>query len=55
MQHLPIMYEGVNIRIAPPKGVFGSKNFSSLEIRYGHYQQTTGLLSNNISLNLTFK
>jgi hypothetical protein len=48
-------HEGVNIRIAPPKGVFGSKNFSSLEIRYGHYQQTTGLLANNISLNLTFK
>lgn len=48
-------YEGVNLRIAPPKGVFGAKNFSVLEIRYGHYQQTTGLLANNISLNLTFK
>lgn len=48
-------YEGVNLRIAPPKGVFGSKNFTSMEIRYGHYQQTTGLLANNISLNLTFK
>lgn len=48
-------YEGVNLRISPPKGVFGAKSFSALEIRYGHYQQTTGLLANNISLNLTFK
>jgi len=48
-------YEGLNLRISSPKGVFGGKNFSALEIRYGHYQQTTGLLANNISLNLTFK
>jgi hypothetical protein len=48
-------YEGLNLRIAPPKGVFGAKDFSALEIRYGHYRQTTGLLANNISFNLTFK
>lgn len=48
-------YAGVNLRISSPKGIFGAKNFSALEIRYGHYQQTTGLLANNISLNLTFK
>ncbi len=48
-------YAGVNLRIAPPKGVFGLKNISVLELRYGHYKQTTGLLANNISLNLTIK
>lgn len=48
-------YAGINLRIAPPKGVFGSKNFSVLEIRYGHYNQTTDLVANNISVNLRFK
>lgn len=48
-------YEGMNLRIAPPNGVFGAKGFSALEIRYGHYQQTTGLIANNVSMNLTFK
>lgn len=44
---------GVNFRIAPPGGLF--KGLSSLEVRYGHYSQTTSLVSNIISLNLTFK
>ncbi|MFI5185394.1 MAG: DUF3570 domain-containing protein [Chitinophagales bacterium] len=48
-------YAGLNLRLAPPKGVFGAKGFSVFEIRYGYYRQTTGLLANNISLNLTFK
>ncbi|MDP4262184.1 MAG: DUF3570 domain-containing protein [Bacteroidota bacterium] len=48
-------YEGLNLRIAPPKGLLGAKSFNALEIRYGHYRQTTGLSANNISLNLTFK
>jgi hypothetical protein len=48
-------YMGANLRLAPPKGVFGLKNFSAIELRYGHYKQTTGLLANNISLNLTLK
>jgi hypothetical protein len=44
---------GVNFRIAPPKGISGSLN--SLELRYGHYTQTTSLLSDVVSINLTFK
>lgn len=48
-------YEGMNLRIAPPNGVLGAKGFSALEIRYGHYKQTTGLIANNLSLNLTLK
>jgi len=48
-------YAGLNLRLAPPKGVFGAKSLGTLEIRYGHYRQTTGLLANNISLNLSFK
>jgi hypothetical protein len=45
---------GVNVRIAPPDGIFKSK-LSSLEIRYGHYTQTTDLMSDVISLELKFK
>lgn len=45
---------GSGIRLSPPNGVFNSK-LSALEIRYGHYTQTTDLVSDIISLNLTFK
>jgi len=44
---------GVNFRIAPPKGVF--KGLNALEIRYGHYTQTTSLVSDVISVNFKFK
>ncbi|HXB92817.1 MAG TPA: DUF3570 domain-containing protein, partial [Puia sp.] len=44
---------GAGIRIAPPKGLFGNLNL--LELRYGHYTQTTDLAADVISLNLRFK
>ena len=44
---------GTGLRIAPPNGVLGGLN--TMEIRYGHYTQTTDLVSDVISLNLTFK
>jgi len=47
-------YFGVNFRIAPPKGIF-STYLSTLEIRYGHYTQTTDLASDVISLDFKFK
>jgi len=47
-------YFGVNLRIAPPNGLFKSK-LSALEIRYGHYTQTTDLLSDVISFDFKFK
>ncbi|MGZ3763365.1 MAG: DUF3570 domain-containing protein [Mucilaginibacter sp.] len=46
---------GIGFRMAPPKGVMGWQNLHDLEIRYGHYAQTTGLVSDVISLNLGFK
>lgn len=46
---------GAGIRIAPPKAVFGIKNFSMIEFRYGHYTRTTGLNSDILSMNLKFK
>lgn len=48
-------YGGLNLRLAPTNGLFGAKCFSALELRYGHYRQTTGLVANSLSLNLTFK
>ena len=45
---------GAGFRLAPPKGIFGT-NLSTMEIRYGHYTQTTDLISNVISLNLQFR
>jgi len=47
-------YFGFNVRIAPPKGLFNSY-LNTLEIRYGHYTQTTDLVSNVIALAFTFK
>lgn len=44
---------GAGVRVAPPKGIFGGLN--GLELRYGHYTQTTDLISDIISLNLKFK
>lgn len=46
---------GANLRIAPPKGVFGSKHLSVLELRYGHYAQNIDMNSNVISVNFKFK
>ncbi|WP_183574928.1 DUF3570 domain-containing protein [Mucilaginibacter sp. X5P1] len=46
---------GVGFRIAPPKGVFGWQGLHELEIRYGHYTQTTDLVSDVVSLSLGFK
>jgi len=48
-------FYGVGFRIAPPKGVLGWQNLHDLELRYGHYSQTTNLVSNVVSLSLGFK
>lgn len=45
---------GAGIRLSPPKGIFGT-HLSTLEIRYGHYTQTTDLVSDVLSLHLQFK
>ena len=45
---------GAGVRLAPPKGILNS-HLKMLEIRYGHYTQTTDLVSDVISLNLQFR
>jgi hypothetical protein len=46
---------GAGIRLAPPNGLFGMKNWNSFELRYGRYERSNGLQSNMISLHLKFK
>ncbi|WP_377111038.1 DUF3570 domain-containing protein [Mucilaginibacter litoreus] len=46
---------GANIRLSPPKGVFGWQHFSSLEIRAGHYTRSNGLNSNIVTLAMKIK
>ena len=48
-------YFGVNFKITPKKGVFNIPSFNTIEIRYGHYSQTSGLQADNIGINLKFK
>ena len=46
---------GAGIRTAPPKGVLGIQNWSSFELRYGHYTRSNGLHSDELSLHIKFK
>lgn len=48
-------FYGAGFRIAPPGGIFKIEHLNALELRYGHYQKTTGMNSDIISLNLKFK
>jgi hypothetical protein len=46
---------GLGIRYAPPGGLGGISRFNALELRYGHYERSTGLNADIISLLLKFK
>ena len=47
-------YLGAGIRLAPPDGILKT-HLNSLEVRYGHYMQSTDLNSNIISFEFKFK
>lgn len=51
---LTSQFEGVGIHLAPPKGIL-NQHISSLEIRYGHYTQSTELYADILSFAFTFK
>lgn len=40
---------GLGIRLAPPGGLFGTGHWQSVELRYGHYIRTTGMVANSIT------
>lgn len=43
-------YLGTGIRLAPPGGVLGIGHWQSLELRYGHYVRSTGMVANSLTL-----
>lgn len=46
---------GAGVRIAPPGGIFGNRWWNMLEVRYGHYNRTNGMVANSISLSTKIK
>lgn len=46
---------GAGFRFVSPKGVLGISKFNAVEIRYGHYNRQTGLVSNIVSFSAKFK
>jgi hypothetical protein len=46
---------GLGVRYAPPGGVLGLTRFNALELRYSHYERSTGLSAEIISLLAKFK
>jgi hypothetical protein len=46
---------GMGLRFAPPGGIFGVPAINVAELRYGHYERSTGLKSDIITLLLKFK
>jgi hypothetical protein len=46
---------GLGVRYAPPGGVLGLTRFNALEVRYSHYERSTGLNAEIISLAAKFK
>jgi hypothetical protein len=46
---------GLGFRYAPPGGVLGLTRFNAVELRYGHYERSTGLNAEIISLLAKFK
>lgn len=48
-------FEGAQIRLATPGGIFGITGLNTFELRYGHYNRSDGLHSDIITLALKFK
>lgn len=46
---------GLGIRYAPPGGIAGISRFNTLELRYGHYNRSTGLHSDIVTLLIKIK
>lgn len=48
-------FYGSGVRFAPVNGVLGMKHWSSVELRYGHYTRTTGMVANIVTMALKMK
>ena len=48
-------FMGAGIRLAPPGGLFGIKHWNTVELRYGHYLRTTGMIGHSVTLAMKLK
>ena len=55
LSELTSHFVGIGMHTAPPQGVMNNQHITSLDIRYGHYSQSTDLNSNIITFDFTFK
>ena len=46
---------GAGVRLAPPGGLLGIGHWQSVELRYGHYVRSTGMVANSLTLLAKFK
>ncbi|GEO07126.1 hypothetical protein AAE02nite_47900 [Adhaeribacter aerolatus] len=46
---------GLNLRLNSASGILGINKLNTVEIRYGHYNRSNGLISNSITLGVTLK
>ena len=54
LSELTSQFAGVGIHLAPPNGIL-NQHVSTLEVRYGHYTQSTDLYASILSFAFTFK
>jgi hypothetical protein len=48
-------FMGAGIRLAPPGGLANIVNWNSLELRYGYYTRSNGMIGHSVSLNIKIK
>lgn len=48
-------FSGLGFRLSTPGGILGINSWKSMELRYGHYQRSTGLKAHIVSLSVQFK
>jgi hypothetical protein len=46
---------GLGLRYSPPGGILSMKHLSALELRYGHYERSTKLNSDIVTMLIKFK
>jgi hypothetical protein len=46
---------GLNLRFNAAGGMLGINKLNTVEVRYGHYNRSTGLVANSVTLAVTFK
>lgn len=48
-------FGGISFRVVSPDGIFRIPHFNTIEVRYGHYDRSTGLIANIVTLQAKVK